>query len=284
MTGIDLDWRGRGTVGSSRGRSSSALADPSNPLGESNDSVDLSYLENVMVTIMRLTRDRHYPPMVNYKKGGNSVAHLRYSEDPRGAERSSLGDARFWFPHQADWYESMIMTKKHVTTEMKWIDWAYLKRLATPVKEVVNAVYDRCQEMDLVDIMSFTCNWNEEVVALFYATLFVKESGRTLHWVLGGKQFTYNMAQFSTLFGHTGSSIPYGSGYIVDNSKVDLHESNELEPSRCISCMIEHMGISSMGKSRVSLLSIDCSTLCFGSLSLQEGVTLTTYPLELRTC
>ena len=92
------------------------------------------------------------------------------------------------------------------------------------------------------------------------------------------------MAQFSTLFGHTGSSIPYGSGYIVDGSKVDLHESNELEPSRCTSCMIEHIGISSMSKSRVSLLSIDYSTLCFGSLSLQEGVTLTTYPLELRTC
>ena len=38
------------------------------------------------------------------------------------------------------------MTKKHVTTEMRWIDWDYLKRLATPVKEVVDTVYDRCQE------------------------------------------------------------------------------------------------------------------------------------------
>ena len=79
------------------------------------------------------------------------------------------------------------MTKKHVTTEMKWNDWEYLKRLASPVKEVVDAVFDRCQEMDLVDIMSFTCNWNEEVVAQFYATLFVEEDGRTVHWLLGGK-------------------------------------------------------------------------------------------------
>ena len=97
------------------------------------------------------------------------------------------------------------MTKKHVTTEMKWIDWTYLKRLASLVKEVVEAVYNHCQEMDLIDIMSFSCNWNEEVVA-----------------------------QFSTLFGHTGSSIHYGGGYIVEpgSSKVDLHKGNELEPSK----------------------------------------------------
>ena len=50
------------------------------------------------------------------------------------------------------------MTKKHVTTDMKWIDWNYLKGLASPLKEVVDVVYDRCQEMDLVDIMSTPAN------------------------------------------------------------------------------------------------------------------------------
>ena len=64
---------------------------------------------------------------------------------------------------------------------MKWIDWDYLKRLAAPVKEVVDAVYARCQEMDLVDIMSFRYHWNEEVMAQFYATLFIEEVDRTVH-------------------------------------------------------------------------------------------------------
>jgi hypothetical protein len=81
------------------------------------------------------------------------------------------------------------MTKKHVTTEMRWIDWDHLKRLSSPVKEVVDAVYDRCSEMDLVEIMSFRCDWNEEVVAQFYATLFVEQDGRTIHWSIGGKRF-----------------------------------------------------------------------------------------------
>ena len=157
--------QGGGTGRTSRGQSSSALADPSHPRVEPDADIDLSYLENVMATIAQPTRHRHDPPMVNYKKGGNFVEHLRYSEDPSEVERSFHGDSRFWFPHQADWYESVIMTKKHVTTEMKWINWNYLKGLASPLKEVVDAVYDRCQEMDLIDIMSFSCPWNEEVVA-----------------------------------------------------------------------------------------------------------------------
>jgi len=90
-----------------------------------------------MASITRPTHDHHDPGMVNYKRGGNSVENMRYSEDPREEERSFFGDVRFWFPHQADWYESVIMTKKHVTTEMKWIDWNYLKRLDAPVKDVV---------------------------------------------------------------------------------------------------------------------------------------------------
>ena len=42
------------------------------------------------------------------------------------------------------------------------------------------------------------------------------------------------MAQFSILFGHTGNQVGYGGGYIVDrdDSKVDLHEDNELDPSK----------------------------------------------------
>ena len=94
--------RGRGTGRTSRGQSSSALADPSNPRIEPDADIDISYLENVMATIAQSTRDRRDPPMINYKKGGNSVEHLRYSADPFEVERSFRGDSRFWFPHQAD--------------------------------------------------------------------------------------------------------------------------------------------------------------------------------------
>ena len=95
---------------------------------------------------------------------------------------------------------------------------------------MVDTVYARCQELDLVDIMSFQCNWNEEAVAQFYAILFIEEGGRTIYWHLGEKRFTYNMADFSILFGHTGNFVFFGGNYIVnrDDSRLDLHEGSEL--------------------------------------------------------
>ena len=87
--------QGRGTGRTSRGQSSYALANPSNPRIEPDNDIDLSYLENVMATIACPTRDRRDPPMVNYKKGGNSIEDLRYNEDPNEVERSFRGDVRF---------------------------------------------------------------------------------------------------------------------------------------------------------------------------------------------
>ena len=70
--------RGRGTSG---GQSSSALADPL-------PDIDISHLENILATVQRPNHHRLDPPMVNYKRGGNSVEHLRYSEDPVELERT----------------------------------------------------------------------------------------------------------------------------------------------------------------------------------------------------
>ena len=71
-------------------------------------------------------------------------------------------------------------------------------------------------------------------MAQFYATLHISECGRIFQFLIEGKWFTYTMAQFSILFGHAGDQVGYGGGYIVDrdDSKVDLHEGNELDPSK----------------------------------------------------
>jgi len=70
--------------------------------------------------------------------------------------------------------------------------------------------------MDLLGIMSFSGDYNEEVVAQFYATLHISECGRIFQFLIGGKRFTYTMAQFSHLFGHTRDQVGYGGSYIVN--------------------------------------------------------------------
>ena len=88
---------------------------------------------------------------------------------------------RFWLWFQADCYETVIMTKTHPTTEMKSINWTHLDDLDMPV---VHQVVSVCDRMNLQTIMSFNCDWNEEIVAQFYATLYVDREGKKFHWTI----------------------------------------------------------------------------------------------------
>lgn len=116
----------------------------------------------------RPRRHTNDPPLVDYKKSGNTdMKATRYGTDPRQSQRGFYGDQRFWLPFQADWYESVIMSKANPTTEMRYINWHHLRSLASPLREVVEEVYAACQQKGLVNIMAFRNDWNEEMVAQF---------------------------------------------------------------------------------------------------------------------
>jgi hypothetical protein len=61
----------------------------------------------------------------------------------------------------------------YVTIEMKWVDWLYLLDLPAPIEEVMQAVQTRCQFMGIAYLMGLRCDYSQEVVAQFYATLYV---------------------------------------------------------------------------------------------------------------
>jgi hypothetical protein len=48
--------------------------------------------------------------------------------------------------------------------------------------------------------MSFSCNWCDEVVAQFYATLYVDDDENIMHFSLGGKRFKITLSEFASLF------------------------------------------------------------------------------------
>jgi hypothetical protein len=72
-------------------------------------------------------------------------------------------------------------------TEMKWIDWNYLRSFPSPLKEVCDVVYERCKEMGVSHLMNLACNWKVNVVAQFYATLVVDEKRNVMHFHLVAK-------------------------------------------------------------------------------------------------
>ena len=68
---------------------------------------------------------------------------------------------------------------------------------------IFNDVVAACRGKHLRDVMAFKKNWNNEVIAQFYATLYVEEHGDTskLHWMTEGQWFEVSYAQFARLLG-----------------------------------------------------------------------------------
>jgi hypothetical protein len=66
---------------------------------------------------------------------------------------------------------------------------------------VVREVEDTCRRMNLSSIMSFCCDWNEEVIAQFYATLYVNCSTKTFYCKIQGKPFPVDMHSLQAFLG-----------------------------------------------------------------------------------
>ena len=78
----------------------------------------LAYLEHMILCTQKPTR--RTPPSynghrtVNYMKGKHNFYTLRY-EDPSEYPKEMQGNVRFWTWFQADWYETVILTKTHIS-------------------------------------------------------------------------------------------------------------------------------------------------------------------------
>jgi hypothetical protein len=89
--------------------------------------------------------------------------------------------------------------------------------------------------MGLIYITNFSCDYNEEVVAQFYATLYVDDRRKVMHFTLGGKRFSIEMYEFASLFRLCGVNKTFYQGRNIsdfDHDLVRLHEVKELEVSK----------------------------------------------------
>jgi hypothetical protein len=97
-------------------------------------------------------------------------------ENPRLVEKEPGIDYWFHTTFHQDFYESVIITKTKPVAISQWIDWTYMEAKHDVIfDEVVTA----CRAKHLRDVMSFQKNWNNEIIAQFYATLYVEERGDT---------------------------------------------------------------------------------------------------------
>jgi hypothetical protein len=81
------------------------------------------------------------------------------------------------------------------------------------VGEVVNA----CNMMNLTSIMSFNLAWNVEIVAQFYATLYVDRATKTFYWTIQGKSFHVEYAYFASILGFPENDLTREKIHEVEN-------------------------------------------------------------------
>jgi hypothetical protein len=94
----------------------------------------------------------------------------------------------------------VIITKGKPVAISQWIDWSYMEKKND---RIFDDVVSACRAKHLMDVMALKKNWNNEVIAQFFATLFVEEHGGTskLHWMTKGQWFEVSYAQFARLLG-----------------------------------------------------------------------------------
>jgi hypothetical protein len=65
-----------------------------------------------------------------------------------------------------------------------------------------NQVIAACESLHIKRIMGFHYDWNIEVIAQFYATLFFEEAGsvRAMHWMMEGEWYHITYDDFATQF------------------------------------------------------------------------------------
>lgn len=63
--------------------------------------------------------------------------------------------------------------------------------MAAQDNSIINSMIAECKAKNVSDIMAFQKDWNDEVIAQFYATLYVEEheNVRIFHWMTEGQWF-----------------------------------------------------------------------------------------------
>jgi hypothetical protein len=109
-------------------------------------------------------------------------------------------DYRFHSLFHQDFYELVIMTKSKPVANSQWIDWTYMENKHDLI---FDGVIVACQAKHLREILAFKKNWNNEVIAQFYAIVCFKELGDTRknHWMTKSHWYEVSYYLFARLFG-----------------------------------------------------------------------------------
>jgi hypothetical protein len=118
--------------------------------------------------------------------------------DPR-SQQKDVSDYRFHTHFQQDIYDTVIVDRRRIVSKAQWIDWRHLEEQQDLIYDQVIAA---CESNHLKILMGIHYDWNVEVIAQFYATLYIEEGGgaRRMHWMTKGDWFNISHDDFVSRF------------------------------------------------------------------------------------
>jgi hypothetical protein len=179
------------------------------------DILPPSYVD-MEALVFRVPQNPGWREKISYKGKSEAVREKRKIDAwtlPRDAY-----DYRFHTSFQQNFFETVIISKGKSVVNSQWIDWVYMERKH-------DSIFDRvivaCTTKHLRDAFAFKKDWNNEVIAQLYATLYFEENGdtRKLHWMTEGQWYEVSYTQFARL-------LDFGR---KDASRVRIHMSLKLD-------------------------------------------------------
>jgi hypothetical protein len=162
---------------SSRGASSAGGL----PIQEEDDSlydfIDLPPHDDPVIRGISLHRANvsrgSHEDLTDFSVGAVDVLlEIRFTNPTLILKHPGVHDPRFWNLFQADFYNFVILSKKHLVIRHRVIDWEGCECMND---DDMTRVLRACEQKGLKDVMTMEYPWNDEVIAQFYATLWIKK-------------------------------------------------------------------------------------------------------------
>ena len=80
----------------------------------------------------------------------------------------------------------------------KYVDWDYIEKLKYPH---YNAAIEICKEFGIYELMGFRYDWNTEILAQFFSSLYYDAYRVTFYWTTEGEKYGIDYMTFSRLLG-----------------------------------------------------------------------------------
>jgi hypothetical protein len=156
--------------------------------------------------------------VTSYRGKGTTKQVKRLRKIDPGSQQRNASDYRFHTQFQQDLCEIVIMEMRRIVSEAQWVDWHHMEEQQDPI---YNQFIAACESHHIKKLMGVHYDWNIEVIAQFYATLFIEEAEdvRVMHWMTEGEWYHITFDEFATRFS-------YGQ---VDKDRFRIHIHNPFE-------------------------------------------------------